>query len=215
MKSLATWCVRHRVIVVLLWLAALIGMTVISQSVGTAYSNSFTLPNTESTQALDLLQAAAPQHGRRPEQIVFHTTDGTKVTDPAGAGHRQHHAGQGREVPHVTTIASPYSGRSAPTRSAPTADRVRHRHLRPSRPQNISTPEAKQFVATAQTASGPNLQVAVAGSGRRSGRQAVLRRHRARASSWPPSCCSWCSARSSPWPCPCCRPWPRWARPSA
>ena len=55
MKSLATWCVRHRVAVVVLWLVALVGMTVLSQTVGTAYSNSFSLPHTESTQALDLL----------------------------------------------------------------------------------------------------------------------------------------------------------------
>ena len=61
MKRLASWCVRHRVIVVLLWLTALIGMSVISQFVGTAYSNSFTLPKTESTNALDLLQASAPR----------------------------------------------------------------------------------------------------------------------------------------------------------
>ena len=60
MKSLATWCVRHRRVVVLLWIAALVGMTMLSQSVGTAYSNNFSLPHTESTQALDLLQAAAP-----------------------------------------------------------------------------------------------------------------------------------------------------------
>ena len=60
MKSLATWCVRHRLVVVILWLIALFGMTLLSQTVGTAYSNSFSLPHTESTQALDLLQAAAP-----------------------------------------------------------------------------------------------------------------------------------------------------------
>ena len=68
-------------IVVLLWLTALVGMTLVSQSVGTAFSNSFSLPNTESTKALDLLQAAAPSVAGDREQIVFHTTNGTKVTD--------------------------------------------------------------------------------------------------------------------------------------
>ena len=82
MKSLATWCVRHRVIVLLIWLAALIGMTLISQAVGTAYNNTFSLPNTPSTQALNLLQASAPKIAGDREQIVFHTTDGSKVTDP-------------------------------------------------------------------------------------------------------------------------------------
>ena len=49
-----------------LWLAALIGMTVLSQSVGTAYTNSFTLPNTESTQALDPAAGGRAERGRRP-----------------------------------------------------------------------------------------------------------------------------------------------------
>ena len=83
MKSLATWCVRHRVAVVILWLVALIGMTALSQTVGSAYSTSVSLPHTESTQALDLLQAAAPRQAGDQERIVFHTTDGTQVTDPA------------------------------------------------------------------------------------------------------------------------------------
>ena len=83
MKRLASWCVRHRVIVLLLWLAALVLASGISQSVGTAYSNSFSLPNTESTKALALLQAAAPAVAGDREQIVVHTTDGTKVTDPS------------------------------------------------------------------------------------------------------------------------------------
>ena len=83
MKSLASWCVRHRVVVLLLWLVALLGTGFLSQSIGTAYSNSFSLPNTESTQALSLLQSAAPNVAGDREQIVFHTTNGAKVTDPA------------------------------------------------------------------------------------------------------------------------------------
>jgi len=108
MKALATWCVRHRVVVLLLWLAALVGMTLLSATVGTAYSNSFTLPNTESTQALSLLQAAAPSVAGDREQIVFHTTDGTKVTDPEVKAAVTAMLDKVKAVPHVTDIASPY-----------------------------------------------------------------------------------------------------------
>ena len=87
------------VIVLLLWLAALIGMTFISASVGTAYSNSFTLPNTPSTQALNLLQQSEPSIAGDREQIVFHTTDGTPVTDAPGDGPGRDHAGQGQGLP--------------------------------------------------------------------------------------------------------------------
>jgi RND superfamily putative drug exporter len=162
MKALATWCVRHRVVVLLLWLTALVGMTLISASVGTAYSNSFTLPNTESTQALSLLQSAAPSVAGDREQIVFHTTDGTKVTDPSVQATVETMLAKVSKVPHVSSITSPYGpgGATQISKDGTTAfatvsfDRLS---------QNISTPLAQQLVSTAQSASGPHLQVAVAG----------------------------------------------------
>ncbi len=162
MKALATWCVRHRVVVLLFWLAALVGMTLLSASVGTAYSNSFTLPNTESTQALSLLQSAAPSVAGDREQIVWHTTDGTKVTDPSVQASVEAMLAKVSKVPHVTSITSPYEPEGANQISADgttafatvTFDR---------QSQFISVPAAQHFVATAQTASGPNLQVAVSG----------------------------------------------------
>jgi RND superfamily putative drug exporter len=164
MKSLASWCVRHRVIVLLLWLAALLGTGFLSQSIGTAYSNSFSLPNTESTQALSLLQSAAPNVAGDREQIVFHTTNGAKVTDPAVQASVTTMLDKVAKVPHVSNIASPYSPGGAAQVSADnrtgfatvTFDRLE---------QNISTAVAKQFVATAQSAQtgNPDLQVAVAG----------------------------------------------------
>ncbi len=119
MKSLATWCVRHRRVVVLLWIAALVGMTLLSQGVGTAYSSNFQLPHTESTQALDLLQAAAPQESGDQERIVFHTTDGTPVTDPQVQATVDEMLTKVEKLPHVPRVAlqSPYSG--ATVRSRP------------------------------------------------------------------------------------------------
>ncbi len=162
MKALASWCVRHRVIVLLLWLTALIGMSVISQSVGTAYSNSFSLPNTESTKALDLLQAAAPSVAGDREQIVFHTTNGDKVTDPQVQSPVTAMLDKVKQVPGVSTVTSPYSpyGSAQISKDATTAfATVTFDKLA----QYVSTPVAKQLVSTAQSASGPNLQVAVAG----------------------------------------------------
>ena len=52
MRALAGWCVRHRRLVVTGWLVALIGLTVISQSVGSSYKDSFSLNGTQSFEAL-------------------------------------------------------------------------------------------------------------------------------------------------------------------
>ena len=162
MKALATWCVRHRLIVVLLWLAALIGTTALSQAVGTAYSNSFSLPNTESTHALSLLKAAAPKVAGDQEQIVFRATNGTKVTDPAVQATIDAMLAKVAAVPHVSAITSPYGplGSSQISSDGTTAFAT---VTFDTQSQNISIPSAQRFVAAAQTARGPDLQVAVAG----------------------------------------------------
>jgi putative drug exporter of the RND superfamily len=162
MKALASWCVRHRVAVLVIWLIALVGMSAIAHSVGSAFSNSFTLPNTESTQALNLLSASSPKVAGDREQIVFHTTNGAKVTDPAVRSDVEAMLAKVAKVPQVTQVVSPYSEAGASQISANgttgfasvTFDKLAN---------NISTSLSKQFVKAAQTASSPNLQVAVAG----------------------------------------------------
>jgi putative drug exporter of the RND superfamily len=162
MKRLATWCVRHRLVVLLSWLAALLIASALSQSIGTAYSNSFSLPNTESTKALSLLQASSPSVAGDREQIVFHTTNGSKVTDPAVQAAVTTMLGKVKAIPHVSSVTSPYTALGANQISADGTTgfaTVTFNELS----QNISTTQAKTFVAAAQTAIGPDLQVAVAG----------------------------------------------------
>ena len=60
MWALARWCYRHRVVVVLAWVVALVALGGVTRAVGTAYSDQFTLPGTESTKALNLLRSAFP-----------------------------------------------------------------------------------------------------------------------------------------------------------
>ena len=68
MRNLARWSVRHRRLVVAIWLTALIGLTVISQSVGSSYKDSFSLNGTQSFDALNLLQKVAPALVTRRER---------------------------------------------------------------------------------------------------------------------------------------------------
>ena len=179
MKSLATWCVRHRLVVVLLWVAALVGMTLLSQGIGTAYNNNFSLPHTESTEALQLLQTAAPEQAGDQERIVIHTTDGTPVTDPAVAATVDEMLHKVAAIPHVTTLQSPFT--TTPTtlpgaKAGQTVTVVPGPHQVSAdgqtafvnvtfdvQSQNVEIPQAKDFVDAALTAQGPHLQVAVSG----------------------------------------------------
>src|ERR1700691_909538 len=84
MRGLATWCVRRRRLVVLFWVAVLIVVSLISHAAGSSYSNTFSLPKTQSTDALNLLKAVSPKVSGDVEQIVLGTSSGAKITDPAG-----------------------------------------------------------------------------------------------------------------------------------
>src|ERR1700680_1838124 len=83
MRSLATWCFRHRRIVLSLWLAALVCTTLLSSAVGTNYTNSFSLPHTESTRAISILESVSPKLSGDIDRIVFQTSGGVHVTDLA------------------------------------------------------------------------------------------------------------------------------------
>jgi RND superfamily putative drug exporter len=162
MKSLATWCVRHRWIVLGIWLVALVGMSLVSQSVGTAYSNSFSLPHTESTQAIALLQAAAPRQSGDSEQIVFHTTGGRKVSDPAVQTTITTMLDKIAQVPHVTRVVSPYApaGVAQVSKDGTIAFATVTFDVLS---QQIDVGQAQHFVSVAKSADGPGITVAVAG----------------------------------------------------
>ena len=108
-RSLATWCFRHRRAVLLFWIVALVAVSFISKAVGTDYSNSFSRPNTESTRALDLSQSINPRQAGDTERIVFETTDGSKVTDPAVASRVTAMLNRVAALPNITDTLSPYS----------------------------------------------------------------------------------------------------------
>ncbi|HEY5303743.1 MAG TPA: MMPL family transporter [Acidimicrobiales bacterium] len=83
MKSLARFSVRRRWLVLAIWLILIIGVNAAAQSVGSAYSNSFSLPGTNSTHALQLLEQGFPHTSGDADQIVFHATTGKLSADAA------------------------------------------------------------------------------------------------------------------------------------
>ncbi len=85
MKSLARFSVRRRWLVLALWVVAFIGLNMASQSVGTAYSNSFSLPGSDSTRGLALLSKAFPSTSGDIDHIVYHATHGTTIAQDQAA----------------------------------------------------------------------------------------------------------------------------------
>ncbi|HVA74779.1 MAG TPA: MMPL family transporter [Acidimicrobiales bacterium] len=172
MRPLAQWCVRHRRVVVLCWLAILVVVSGISHAAGTRYSNNFDLPKTQSTEAIRLLQSILPRASGDVERIVIATTPPAKVTDAPVEARVDAMLAAIRKFPHVTNVLSPYE--------AAGADQVSKDGIIAfatvtfdEQPQSLSS-IAKDFVHTARSADAPGVHVAVSGQlGEQSNRPAL------------------------------------------
>ena len=75
MTALSTWCFRHRILVTVGWLLLIAVLAVLGRSA--AYSNTFSVPGTDSTTAQTLLTKAAPANAGDRDSIVWHVDSGT------------------------------------------------------------------------------------------------------------------------------------------
>ena len=75
MLTLTRWTIAHRRIVVISWIVLAVGVLALSQAVGKRNANNFSLPNTDSQRAVDLLQSRFPAQAGDADQIVFRTRD--------------------------------------------------------------------------------------------------------------------------------------------
>jgi RND superfamily putative drug exporter len=162
MRALAIWSVRHRRRVVVFWLLALVVATLAARAAGSAYSNSFSLPNQPSTKAVSLLQSASPTVAGDTEEVVFQTSGGRLVTSPGVEARVQATLGQIARVPHVTRIASPY-GAAGPGQLSAGKTIAFATVTFDQQAQTVPTAVAKQLVAAAQSGDQPGLSFAVAG----------------------------------------------------
>ncbi|WP_329167766.1 MMPL family transporter [Streptomyces sp. NBC_01267] len=77
MAAIARWCIRHRLLTVLLWLLALGGTAAAAGVAGSAYSNDYEAPGTESGRATALLDQGFQGQGGDSDTIVWHTDEGS------------------------------------------------------------------------------------------------------------------------------------------
>ncbi len=107
MARFARWCFLHRRAVLALWLIALFGFLAVGRATGSAYTDSETLPRTDSNQAQTVLQSNFPTQSGDVDQIVFHTKQGTLRSPVTQTAVTNMLAKVGR-LPHVRSVTSPY-----------------------------------------------------------------------------------------------------------
>ncbi|HWO48127.1 MAG TPA: hypothetical protein VNM41_08705, partial [Solirubrobacterales bacterium] len=76
MRRFASWTTSHRKTVILAWIAALIVTGMIAKTAGDAFSEDFSLPASDSKEALDLLEQKFPAQSGEAAQIVFQADQG-------------------------------------------------------------------------------------------------------------------------------------------
>jgi len=160
-RKLARWCFIHRRIVVLGWVAALIGLTAIHSAVGSAYSDNFRLSGTQSFDAVNLLERNAPRASGDTEQVVI-AVDRGRVTDRATRAQVQATLAKLARQPHVTEISSPYGPRGA-AQISPSGQVAFANATFDVQANKITAAAAKNFVNTARAGSGNGVEVEVEG----------------------------------------------------
>ncbi|HEX5983300.1 MAG TPA: MMPL family transporter, partial [Solirubrobacterales bacterium] len=111
MRAFAAWITGHRKTVIIAWIATLVATGMIARSAGSDFSEEFQLPNSDSKQALDLLEKRFPEQSGEAAQIVFKADRG--VATPAVERKMEAVFAEVAKFPHVSEVASPYEGEGA------------------------------------------------------------------------------------------------------
>jgi RND superfamily putative drug exporter len=160
MLRLARWTMAHPRLVVIGWIAVALGVFAISTSVGTRKANNFSLPNTGSQRATDLLTSRFPAQAGDSDQIVFHALTG-KLGDPATRGSVTAAIARVSTLPHVTAVVSPYAIGSRAISSAGTIGFATVTFDK--RANELPKAAVQRVIASAQSARSPTLQVELGG----------------------------------------------------
>lgn len=162
MAAIARWCLRHRLAAVLIWLVVLGGVATAAGFTGSAYSNDYEVPGTESGRAGELLQAGFEDLGGDTATVVWHTPDSTvrdggvertmaRTLDAIGA------------LPGVGDVTGPY-GEASPGQISADGRTAYATVTFDHRAGEIPAGQAQAVADTAQEAAGEGLQVELGGT---------------------------------------------------
>ncbi|MGW2861443.1 MMPL family transporter [Streptomyces sp. NPDC001205] len=162
MAALARWCVRHRLVAVLLWLLALGATTAAAAVAGSAYSNDYEVPGTESGHASALLDAGFHGRGGDTDTVVWHTASGS-VRDSGVRQTMQATLGQIAKLPGVASVTGPYGPDGAGRISAD--GRTAYATVTfAAQADDLPKARAEAVVDTARAAASASLDVELGGS---------------------------------------------------
>ncbi|MER7623993.1 MMPL family transporter [Streptomyces sp. NPDC126503] len=163
MAAIARWCIRHRLVAVLLWLFVLAGAGTAAAFAGSAYSHDYEVPGTESGRATALLERGFQGLGGDTDTIVWHTDRGSVRAD-AVAQHVSGMLDRVAALPGVAEVTSPYGPDAGPGRISEDGRTAYATVTFHAQADDIPAAQAQALVSTAQAARADGLQVELGGS---------------------------------------------------
>ncbi|MGW0568686.1 MULTISPECIES: MMPL family transporter [Streptomyces] len=158
---MARWCYRHRLVVLILWVGALLGLGFAGSAAGTNYADTFTLPNTDSTRAYDLMEKAFPERSGDTDTVVW-KVDGGTAKDASVRSRIEPALEEIGRMKGVGEVSSPYAAEGAAQISG--NGRIAYAQITFTEQAN-GVPKAlvEDVVETAQDAERAGLQVELGG----------------------------------------------------
>ncbi|MCT7354640.1 MMPL family transporter [Streptomyces sp. 15-116A] len=158
---MARWCYRHRLVVLLLWVGALFGLAATASSAGTNYANVFSLPDTDSKKAYDLMEKAFPERAGDTDTVVWKVDEGS-VRDDAVRGRIAPALAEIGRMEGVGEVTDPYRPQGAAQISRD--GRIAYAQVTFAEQADAVPKELVQDVVdTAKDAAGDGLQVELGG----------------------------------------------------
>ncbi|MET9699459.1 MMPL family transporter [Streptomyces sp. NPDC006529] len=113
MAAIARWCMRHRLVTVLLWLLALGASAAAAASAKSAFSHDYEVPGTESGRAHDLLREGFHGQGGDTDTVVWRTPVHENARTPEVERRMSRALGAIAALPGVGSVVSPYGPEGA------------------------------------------------------------------------------------------------------
>ncbi|QEU92292.1 MMPL family transporter [Streptomyces kanamyceticus] len=160
---MARWCLRHRLVVLVLWVGALLGLGTAGTQAGTDYSNVFSLPDTDSKQAYDLMTKAFPERSGDTDTVVWRVSEGS-VRDADVRSRIEPELTRIAGMAGVGEVASPYASQRAGAAQISEDGRIAYAEVTFGK-QADAVPKAlvEDVVDTARAAGRDGLQVELGG----------------------------------------------------
>ena len=163
MSNLARWCYAHRRTVVVGWIVGLVVILGVSSAVGSNFSTSFSLPNTDSQSAVNLLKANFKAVSGESDQVVIQTTGASTITTPQVKSDVSAALAKVAKVPGIAGVVSPYStaGKTQISQSGKVAFAT---VVWDKQAANVTKANAQALIAAAQTGQAKGINVYLGGN---------------------------------------------------